>query len=236
MSTLDKYKEVKVLVAVPSTGTWNEKTGMCLIAMITHFMTTSLGEFKRQSVLPMSIKGSILANKRVDAVKQLFEQKATHLLFIDADQTFPKTTLHRLLSHEKEVVAANIAVKRIPSVPTARGVPAPGQTWREAPLIFTDEGNNSLQEAGRIGCGLILIERKVFEATGLNVFSQPWIESEQKYQGEDWSMCEAIQAAGFKIWIDHGLSNVVGHIGDFEFTHDVVGVVEEKPQLQVVSG
>ena len=58
-------------------------------------------------------------------------------------------------------------------------------------------------------------------------------------------MCEAIQKAGFDIWIDHGLSQVVGHMGDLEFTHDLVGEVlpveeqqEEKPEsrIELVAG
>lgn len=235
MSSLDKYKEVKVLVAVPSTGGWHEQMGMSLLAMCTHFMTHSLGEFKKQSIVPMSVRGSILSNKRLAAVKQMQALKCSHVLFIDTDQTFPKTTLHQLLSHEKEVVAANIAVKRIPSLPTARGWPEEGESWLDAPLIYTDEESSGLQKVARIGCGIMLIEKKVFDVTGLNVFEQPWKEDLQKYQGEDWTMCEAFEKAGFDIWIDHELSNVVGHIGDFEFTHEVVGSVEE-PALKVAYG
>lgn len=225
MSALDKYKEIKVLIGVPTTGGWHEKMGMSLLGMVSHFMQYPLGEFKKQSIAPMSIRGSILANKRVDAVKQMMDTKCSHLLFVDTDQTFPKTTLHRLLSHDVDVVAANIAVKRLPSLPTARGWPAEGKTWREAPLVYTDEESTGLEKVARIGCGIILIKRKVFEATGLNIFNQPWIEEVQKYEGEDWDMCEKIHAAGFDIWIDHDLSKVVGHIGDLEYTHDLVGEV-----------
>lgn len=228
MSALDQYKELKVLVAVPTTGGWHEKMGMSLLAMVTYFMGVSTGAFKKQSIVPMTVRGSILANKRLDAVKQMMELKCSHLLFIDTDQTFPKTTLHRLLSHDKDVVAVNIAVKKIPSMPTARGWPKEGQSWMDAPLIYTDEDSKGLEKIARIGCGIILIKRKVFEKTGLNIFGQPWQEDLQKYQGEDWSMCEAFEREGFDIWIDHELSNVVGHIGDFEYTHEVVGAVALK--------
>jgi len=54
-------------------------------------------------------------------------------------------------------------------------------------------------------------------------FEMLYVPELDDYQGEDWSLCNALHELGFKIWIDHDLSKEVGHLGEFEYTHDVVG-------------
>jgi hypothetical protein len=44
-------------------------------------------------------------------------------------------------------------------------------------------------------------------------------------------MCETLREKGFKIYVDHDLSKEVGHLGLYEYTHNVVGTLmtaEEK--------
>ena len=45
---------------------------------------------------------------------------ATHVLWLDADMTFPPDTALRLLKHERDIVAANYVTRVAPSRPTAR--------------------------------------------------------------------------------------------------------------------
>lgn len=58
------------------------------------------------------------------------------------------------------------------------------------------------------------------------LFSQRWIEEIQDYSGEDWGFCEWLEEHGIPIFIDHELSNQVGHIGEFEYNHSLVEVIE----------
>jgi hypothetical protein len=51
-------------------------------------------------------------------------------------------------------------------------------------------------------------------------------EEGDTYQGEDWTFCEACDKLGIPLFIDHDLSREVGHVGNYEFTHDVVGEVQ----------
>lgn len=219
MSALD-FRKLKVMFGIPSLGSWTEQFGMCQAAMSKYFLQNEVQGFRKQEMIHLSVKGSILPRLRADIVKQALARKCTHLLFIDCDQTFPPQTLHRLLAGKKDVLAANVAVKRIPSAPTARKF---HQTDPRGEVVYTDENNEGLEKVWRVGCGIMLINMKVFETIGAGCFEIRWRPEIQDYQGEDWSMCEAIEAAGFEIWIDHGLSNRVGHIGDYAYTHDVVG-------------
>lgn len=223
MSAFD-WKRLKVLVGIPSLGYWNEQFGMSLAAMISHFHQHEVPGYRKQEISICSVKGSILPRMRRDIVRRAQTLKCTHLLFIDCDQAFPRETLHRLLWTKKDVIAANIAVKRIPSAPTARmfkeGDP------RGEPL-YTPENSEELEKVWRVGTGIMLINMKVIEATGPDIFHILWRPEHQDYQGEDWSMCEAFEKAGFEIWVDHGLSNRVTHIGDYPYDHNVVGEMKD---------
>jgi hypothetical protein len=58
------------------------------------------------------------------AARQHFGEMAlkysfTHLLFIDTDQSFPASVVARLLTHQRAVVACNIATKVDPPMETA---------------------------------------------------------------------------------------------------------------------
>lgn len=221
MSTLDRFKRCDVLIGVPSLmDLWHEKFCMSLIAMINHFHNVPLGDFRRQSIRPASLRSSMLPNARLDIVKHAIEHKMTHLLFVDTDQTFPKDTLHRLLKHDVDVVACNIATKQIPAQPTARSYNP--QNLASGDRIYNTPGKG-LQRVWRVGTGVMLIKMKVFDKVGLNVWGMPWQESRQKYQGEDWSFVEACEKAGIDVYIDHDVSEQVKHWGLYGFDHDVVG-------------
>ena len=228
MKSLDFQKKLGVIVGVPSMGLWKEKFGCSLVAMVTEFMSTGVFGYRSQQIRFCSVVGSILPRQRRDIVKTMLDLKFSHVLFVDSDQTFPKNTLHRLLAHDKDIVGCNIAVKQIPSKPTARGF--------DKEPVYTDEYQIGLEKVWSVGCGILLIKREVFEKIGLKCFEIKWLEDLQDYNGEDWGMLEAARNAGFDIWVDHGLSNEVGHVGDFVFTHEVVGEVEQTQPVRAVIG
>lgn len=224
MYALDKFRKLKVMVGVPSQSQAHVRSLLCLQAMMNYCLMARIGEYKQQEVRLCNTRGSILPNLRVDVVKQAFAERADKILWIDADQTFPKELLHKLMARNVDVVAANIATKTIPAGPTAR---RKSDKFADGLPVYTDEDSTGLEKVWRIGCGVMLVDVKVYKKTGLNVFGQPWREEQQKYQGEDWTMCEAIEKAGFDIYIDHDISQVIGHLGDYEYTHDVVGEIQK---------
>ena len=215
--------EVHVMVAIPSGGMWYAEFALSIVHMSTAFMQFRVGNAAKQSLRVANCRGSILPKQRCDLVKQALAAGSTHILFVDCDHTFPRNMLHRLLSHNKDIVAANCVTKTIPSQPTARGKPRGGDPGYGVP-IFTD-AKKGLEQVWRVGTGVMLARTDVFRKTGLDIFHMYWKEEVQNYQGEDWTMCEAFEKAGFDIWVDHDVSREVGHIGNYTFTHDVVGEV-----------
>lgn len=215
-------KKLNLLVGFPSGEQWHGGFGICLTNMFGHFMATKVPGYREQMIKPMQVKGSILSRSRAEIVKTALKDQFSHILFIDTDQTFPRDTAHRLLQHKKDVVGCNIATKQVPASPTAR---KKAENFHGLP-VYTDTDSPPLERVWRLGTGIMLIDVRVFRKIGPGCFEIRWIEQLQDYMGEDWSMCQAIEAAGYEIWVDHLLSDEVGHLGEYKYTHDVVGSKE----------
>lgn len=221
---LQKFQKLNVLLAVPSTGVWTEEFGKSLANMQQFFLQNKVGNYRGQQLVTMSIKGSILPNMRLSALKKAKEIDATHLLFVDSDQSFPRWTLHRLILRHLDVVGANIATKTVPTLPTARML----SRVETGELVYTEAESQGVQRVDMLGCGLILLSRKAVHMLPHDCFAMVYKPEVDKYQGEDWTMCEHLRAQGFEIYIDHEVSNAVGHHGTFNYTHEFNGTVVHK--------
>jgi hypothetical protein len=204
---------------------------MSLMFMCNYLASHAEIDGKKMHYMVHNKRGSILAQMRQSQLESAIENKATHLLWVDSDQTFPRDLVHRLLERKKQVVAANVATKVIPAAPTAR---MRGETLEGTPLYTTPESTGVVQ-VWRIGTGVMLIDMNIFKRKELVEgpwFSQYWNTDLGSYVGEDWAFCDRLEEAGVKIYVDQDVSKEVGHLGILEYGHDLV-VPEE---LKNVSG
>ena len=223
---LEARNEVKpsvhLAVAVPSNGVWMADFGLSLVQMFAYMSTSMFADGEHREVAFIDKRSSNLPRSRHECVEDAILKGCTHLLFIDSDQTFPHDTAHRLLAHKKQVVGANIALKTMPSYPTAR---ARGSAPFGVPISSSAE-KTGLEKVWRIGCGLVLVDLAI-----VRDIPRPWfsIEYDQKtgqFEGEDWYFMRKLEAAGAEIWIDHDLSKQVGHVGQFVYGHPHVPAIE----------
>lgn len=217
MSLLSLFegKPLKVVIATPSTGVWIQEFGLSLCQMMTAMMTHRIEKASQQEVSVFASKGSMLPKMRMEAVQHAIDVKAQYILFLDSDHGFPRNLLHRLIHADKDVVAANCVTKTIPANTTARKFD-PKIKWG-TPVISV--GKTGLEKVWRVGTGVMLVHMGVFRNIGAGVFDMFWRQDVQTYQGEDWSMCEAMEKAGYDIWVDHDLSLEVTHVGFQVFDH-----------------
>lgn len=229
MSNLTRFKNLKIAIGVPSTGMWYMRFAICYCNMAIYFQTHKVMDYKSQMFQTLSVTGSILPKQRMEIVQGALEMGADYLLWLDCDHTFPRNLLHRLISHQKDVVAVNCVTKKIPSTPTARYKPTDPNDVKTSHPVFSDLDKPTLEKVWRVGTGIMLVDMKVYRKIGAEVFHMFYRKDVNTYQGEDWSMAEAMEQAGFDIWVDHPLSNQCGHIGMYEYTHDVVGEIKQEP-------
>jgi hypothetical protein len=201
------------------------------MVQLVAYLSRPVGGYDDQGYAVHCSRGSVLSNQRQDLLNMAMKTECSHLLFLDADMTFPKDLVHRLVAHGKDVVACNCPTKAFPSYPTAKLKSRPGDV---AGRDLYSNGRSGLQKVWRIGTGVMLIDLRIFRDNKKlrrpAWFDITWVPQLGKYMGEDWSFCRRLEHAGVDIWIDHDLSLEIGHVGLLEWTHDYIEVPKQGVQ------
>lgn len=197
---------MKVMIAVPSRDTWKSDFGMSLAAMCCATIYAIPG----LELVMNNAKGCSLSMNRIDLCKKAMERGCDFILFLDDDMRIPMETLSQLVSHQKDIIGANCATRAMPPSPTARN------TKKE--LVFTRLNSTGLEEVRSVGTGVLLIRAAV-----LARLPQPWFwEDPVNRIGEDVNFCLKAREYGLKVFIDHDLSKKVIHIGEMDYSHDLM--------------
>lgn len=220
----DTKEPLSLALCVPSMGSWKADFGLCFSSMLVHMAHTPFEMDQQRRIDVIDRRSSNLPRVRQECLEDAILKGATHALFMDSDQTFPHDTAHRLLAHKKQVVACNIALKTIPSFPTARnrgpaafGVPVTSDPWK-----------TGLEKVWRVGSGIMLVDLALVKQLPKPWFEITYDQASGQFRGEDWYFVEKLEKAGADIWIDHDLSRQIGHTGDFVYGHINIPQIEEK--------
>jgi hypothetical protein len=168
---------------------------------------------------------------RNEAVKVALASGASHLLFLDADMTWPSDVLERMLAHhDKGIVSGLYFLKAWPHWPVAFGERAVNLTHGEVDYVYDETLvlDSDLRREWLVGMGCTLIPMALCEA-----MPEPWFEYRQNRHGvwtitEDVAFCEKASAYGCPIWLDPRVK--CGHIGGEPVTEAFFmrGQVEQK--------
>jgi hypothetical protein len=152
--------------------------------------------------------GSVLPSVRQGIAERAIEfHKATHLLWIDSDHTFPIDTAHRLLSHKRPWVGINATTRTPPIRETAIN--------SKLEVVRTGPHDKGLERVHRMGFGIVLIEARIFQEIEKPWFMIEYVEGDGApvFRGEDIYFSEKARTAGFAPMIDHDLTKETAHIG-----------------------
>lgn len=162
------------------------------------------------------ISGTLIADQRMKLARMSLDGGADYLLFLDSDMRFPANVVHQLLKHDKPIVAANYATRRLPVKTVAF------KNFQKLEYVKTSADSNGLEEVDAVGMGCMLVKADVFRAMPMPWFQIGYSPDWKAFIGEDMYFCREAQKAGFKVYIDHDLSKQVRHIGVLEFMHEHV--------------
>lgn len=202
---LPSTEEIKVALCVPCQDMVHAGWAFSFASLVGF----TAANFPGIGLISLQVKSTLLPDQRNSLVKRAREHGATHILWFDADMTFPKDALIRLLDHDKDIVGVNYSTRRHPAMPTA-----------EAPdggLIYITPGATGLAEVARMGFGLVLTKMSVFEKVEKPYFALAYRPKMDDFTGEDVYFCRKAKEAGIVSYIDLGLSQKVGHLGEFRY-------------------
>ena len=174
------------------------------------------------------VNESLITRGRNNLVaKFLFNQAATHLMFIDVDLGFDAESILRLLCANQDLVGGVYPMKRIPIRYVINTVPNP--------VI-----NGDLVEVSTLGTGFMLIKREVIEKMiaahpelkyrdniGIGQQYEPlmyglfdtMIDPDGNYLSEDWTFCYLWRLMGGKVFADTGIK--LDHTGYHKYAGDL---------------
>ena len=174
------------------------------------------------------VNESLITRGRNNLVaKFLFNQAATHLMFIDVDLGFDAESILRLLCANQDLVGGVYPMKRIPIRYVINTVPNP--------VVLGD-----LVEVSTLGTGFMLIKREVIEKMiaahpelkyrdniGIGQQYEPlmyglfdtMIDPDGNYLSEDWTFCYLWRLMGGKVFADTGIK--LDHTGYHKYAGDL---------------
>ena len=202
-STIWKTRPTKLAILVPCRDNMYSLFTSCLVEMVK---TCTLAGIDTHVIYDAS---TILLNQRENLAKQAVDIKADYMLWLDSDMMFPSTTAMRMMSHDKNIVAANYMKRSVPLNSVAYETRGDWDNW--LPLM-SEEGLVSVEG---VGMGCMLIKTEI-----LKKIEKPWFEFEYKdnaWHGEDFNFQEKLRKSGNEIFIDTNLSRQIRHIGQWAF-------------------
>jgi teichuronic acid biosynthesis glycosyltransferase TuaG len=142
--------------------------------------------------------------------------QATHLLWIDADMSFPRDALLRLLAHRLPIVAGLYFNRRAPFHPQLLRKQPAERAMDDVPMGYVYDwrreaaagDSGSLLRVDATGAGFLLIERRVFTDIAAD---DGWWAPFGTGSDDIWFLRRAT-AAGYEIFVDTALE--LGHLGD----------------------
>lgn len=210
----EQGRSVKLAILVPSGDQWDANFCLSLIQLQRYMHYRQVSE--DFDYMLINERGSLIAMQRENMVMQALKNEGvTHILFLDSDMQFPPDLFHRLLSHDLPLVACNYVKRTIPSFPNSRSI--------DGKLIGTSKTTKGLEEASSTGFGCLLVKREVFETVPQPWFDTVWLDKRDEgkgyeMMGEDvFFFHKARFTSNFPLFIDHDLSQKVGHVGTYVY-------------------
>jgi teichuronic acid biosynthesis glycosyltransferase TuaG len=148
--------------------------------------------------------------------RKALDSSATHLLWIDADMSFPRDALLRLLAHRLPIVGGLYFNRRAPFHPQLLRKQPAERAMDDVPMAYcydwrrevSQDGAGSLLKVDATGAGFLLVERRVFTDISPD---DGWWAPLGTGSDDIWFLRRAT-AAGYEIFVDTALE--LGHLGE----------------------
>lgn len=152
--------------------------------------------------------GSCLPQGRIKLVDEARVWGATHILWLDADMTFPASALERLLSHDKQVVGINYMGRRdhMPTAYLSKGDP-----------FWMMEADTGVREVYHVATGLLLTDVQIFKQIEMPYFNFEPDPALPRFLGDDEVFSQKLRDADISLFCDADLSKECGHMGEVMF-------------------
>jgi len=170
----------------------------------------------------ISTSSCYMDKMRDDLVIAAMRHKPDYLLWIDADQTYPKETPEILMNH---IDSGKSIVGGLTPQNMAGGSNVYDFVHNKGILVRQDVApGQGLIKIDAMGMGGVMTKPEVFEKLDLPCFTMRWDSQLARYPGEDVQFYANCKKAGIDVWCDTDL--VFGHIA----TRAIIFLSEEEKE------
>jgi len=191
-------------------GAWEHPRPNTLIVTLTRELVTTAWAMSFKELLYPSnthfipLYGMPFDHARNVGCQRALDTQHEYLFFLDDDVLCPPDILYRLQARNLDIVSGIYCRRNEPtSMPVMmREIPGKGAQF------ITEFKMGELVEADLIGCGCMLIKRKVLEVMDPPWFvwkCDPWRNpglTDNERCSEDYDFCRKAKALGFKLFVD----------------------------------
>lgn len=214
MSVIPTDDKIVITVCVPTHDTVKAFWAHDLAGMLT-YTNSVLGE--RIVIRLLTMTNTYIHRARQELAEEALAGGTHYILWCDTDHRFPKDSLIRLLARDEPIVGINYSTRSIPPKFVAIKEVGWKENHHEGERLPTWEHSSGLEEVAAVGGGLLLMKAVCFEG-----LTKPWFYFEYdpdsgEHIGEDVYFCRKLTDAGWTILVDHDLSKLCVHIGDFDY-------------------
>lgn len=204
---------MRLVVAVPSNRDHSPFFTASLVGMVQNHSVNGIKGKKLKDLFCCIKPGaSNIARVRSNFIDEALASDMTHLLFLDDDMIVPLDLLDALCAWDKPIVAANCCQKN----PHALVYTAIGMDGKRV----ESKGKEGLEQVKRVGTGVMLLDLHYIRYIPKPWFELRWAPDLQSMTGEDYFFCDKAAEEGIGVYIDHGVSNKIGHIGSYTYSFD----------------
>lgn len=214
----------RILICMCSNRPHTPDFSLSLIALYQHETAKRLkGEALYEIGTSFRENSSLLPWSRQQTFKDSGQKGATDCLLIDDDIKFPPDALECLVAHGKDIVGANYVKKECGRLEYTALDEQGGE--------LTSHDKNGIQKVGRLGMGFLLINLSILDGIPPPHFEVLGKDGTEDYDGEDHYFCNKLRSNGIDIYVDHDLSNRIGHVGKCVYTPELYLALKDKAYL-----
>jgi len=213
---------VKLAISSCSNRPIEPRCAMAL-AMMVHYTTA----FQVPFGLLFRLQASLLMSSRQECLDEAINDGCTHQLWWDDDIEMPADCVLRMLDTMKknpeiDVIAANYCRKQDELRYTAEDLDG---------NMMESYGKTGLQEADKVGMGLMLVKLRKLRAISAPHFEVKWSDKHKQYRGEDRYFTAKLREHGMRIFVDHDISNWTQHWGSLGYSYKLWHPDAQAPPL-----
>lgn len=198
----------KITIGICCGGTIRAET---VISLVSNMIDLAQRDMAPNLLLQI---GGYVDFNRNKILETALKAESTHLMFIDADMSFPDDGIYRLLEADKDIIGGNYNVRLDPNSADLSGSTVKMIEKGKVVSLTKDGLPDGLFKCYSVATGFMMINLKAVKKMKYPYF-EAFIDKKGMHHTEDVEFCKRANEAILEVWCDPSIK--IGHIGSYAY-------------------